>query len=284
MSDEKALAKVPDIMTLGNVFAKSGYFQDARDAAQAVVKMLAGQELGFGPVASMTGIYIVKGRVTLSANLIAAAVKKGGKYNYRVTELTDAVCKITFYEGKEAIGESSFTMEDAKAAGLVNDNYKKFARNMLFARAMSNGAKWYCADVTGGPTYTPDELGAVVDMETGEMLTRPADEKILPLPVGTKVQTPTGEVGTVVASGVMPLSADELFSIPAEDEVRLLKANVIRGFLKLGYDTEAQTAAIKAACHATMLDDVTEPALLNDLLKELRKVWEAKKGPKRGEL
>lgn len=171
----------PDVMTLGNVFAKSGYFQDAKDAAQAVVKMLAGQELGFGPVASMTGVFIVKGRVTLSANLQAAAIKRSGKYDYRVMELSEAACKISFLERSGAqwvpIGESSFTMEDAKTAGLVNENYKKFARNMLFARAMSNGAKWYCADVFGGPVYTPDELGAVIDMETGEMLSRPEDEE-----------------------------------------------------------------------------------------------------------
>jgi hypothetical protein len=40
---------------------------------------------------------------------------------------------------------------------------------MLYARALSNGAKWYCPDVFGGPIYTPDELGAVVDGETGEL-------------------------------------------------------------------------------------------------------------------
>src|SRR5687767_13340910 len=77
----------PDIFRLGDVLAKSGYFQDARDAAQAVVKVLAGRELGIGDIAAMTGIYIVKGRVTLSANLMAALVKRSGRYNYRVVEM-----------------------------------------------------------------------------------------------------------------------------------------------------------------------------------------------------
>ena len=36
---------------------------------------------------------------------------------------------------------------------------------------MSNGAKWYCPDVFGGPVYTPDELGEIVDGETGEVVT-----------------------------------------------------------------------------------------------------------------
>ena len=28
---------------------------------------------------------------------------------------------------------------------------------MLFARAISNGVKWYCPDVFGGPVYVPEE-------------------------------------------------------------------------------------------------------------------------------
>lgn len=159
------------LLDLGNVLAKSGYFTDARDAAQAIVKVLAGREMGFGPIASMTGIYIVKGKPSMGANLIAAAVKRSGKYDYRVKVHTAEECSIEFYErtdGKrELIGVSTFTKADAAKAG--TQNIDKFPRNMLFARAMSNGAKWYCADVFGGPIYTPDELGADVD-EEGEVV------------------------------------------------------------------------------------------------------------------
>ena len=174
MTEERALTKQLDVMELGTLLSKSGYFKDATDAAQAVVKVLAGQELGFGPVASMTGIYIVKGRVTLSANLIGAAVKRSGRYDYLVAELDDQKCIIAFYTGSgdqmREIGVSSFTIEDAKRAGLTGDNWKKYPRNMLFARALSNGAKWYCPDVFGGPVYTPDELGVPVDGETFEVV------------------------------------------------------------------------------------------------------------------
>ena len=50
------------INEMGNVFVKSGFFADTRDQAQAIVKILAGQELGISPIASMTGVYIVKGK------------------------------------------------------------------------------------------------------------------------------------------------------------------------------------------------------------------------------
>ena len=40
---------------------------------------------------------------------------------------------------------------------------------MLFARAMSNGVRTHCPDVTSGNVYTPDELGLMVG-EDGEAL------------------------------------------------------------------------------------------------------------------
>lgn len=159
---------------LGKTMAASGFFQDTKDAAQAIVKIIAGAELGFGPVASMVGVYIVKGRVTLSANLIGSAIKRSGKYNFRVRRLEDDGCTLEFFEGRESIGVSTFGIADAKKAGLTgNDTYNKFPRNMFYARAMSNGAKWFTPDIFGGPIYTPDELGAEVDAETGEILSAP---------------------------------------------------------------------------------------------------------------
>lgn len=167
-----------DPINLGNVLAQSGFFADSRQAAQAAVKVMAGQELGFGPIASMTGIAIVKGRVTLSANLMAAAIKRHPGYSFTVTQHTDEVCEIEFREGGRVIGTSKFTMDDAKQAGLAGgDNYRKYPRNMLYARALSNGAKWYCADAfSGSPVYTPDELGGEINGETGEPIDAPAVE------------------------------------------------------------------------------------------------------------
>jgi len=155
---------------VSEIMVKSGFFQDSRDAAKAAVKILAGQELGFGPIASMTGVNIIQGKVTLSANLIAAAIARHPHYKFRVVEHTNEKCSIDYYEDNEKTGSSSFTLEDARKAGLGGINWTKYPRNMLFARAISNGAKWYCTAIFGGPIYTPDELGAEVDGETGQMV------------------------------------------------------------------------------------------------------------------
>lgn len=157
-----------DAARAAKAMAVSGYFQDAKQAEQALVKILAGREMGFGPFASMNGVYIIQGRPSIGANLMAAAVKGSGRYNYRVIEMTDTKCSIKFYEGKEEIGVSTFTIEDARKA--QTKNLDKFPRNMLFARAMSNGVRWYCPDVFSGNTvYTPEELGANVN-EEGEVI------------------------------------------------------------------------------------------------------------------
>lgn len=175
-----------ETVSLAETFVRSGFFKDSRDAAQAVVKIMAGRELGFAPMASMTGVHIVDGKVTLSANLMAAAIKRSGKYNYRVIEHDAKVCRIAFFEGGEPVGESSFSMQDAVAAGVSNKQvWKAYGRNMLFARALSNGARWYCPDVFGGPLYTPEELGAEVNGE-GEVVEHVA----LPTPLPSRLDPP----------------------------------------------------------------------------------------------
>ena len=162
---DKALAiynQFDQLQAAATALQASGYFSDVRSQAQAVVKVMAGAELGLPPFAAMTGIHIIQGKPALGANVIATLIKNDPRYNYRVLEHTDAVCRIQFYENGEPCGVSEFTAQDAKKAG--TKNMDKYPKNMLFARAISNGAKWYTPGIFGGsPVYTPDELGADVD-------------------------------------------------------------------------------------------------------------------------
>jgi hypothetical protein len=152
-----------EALSLGETFAKSGMFPDIKTAQQAVVKIMAGQEIGIPPFAAMSGIHIIGGKPTIGAGLIASAVKGSGKYDFRVVEQSEKVCSIDFYQGKEKIGNSTFTIEEAKKAG--TKNLDKFPKNMLFARAISNGVKWFTPDVFSGPVYVPEEMESVVTEE-----------------------------------------------------------------------------------------------------------------------
>lgn len=177
-------ADLTQIEKLADLCSQSNFFKDATSKARAGVKILAGQEIGVGPIAALQGIIIINDKVSYTANLMATLVKRSPRYDYRIRKLDNNGCDLEFFQttdargsgGWESIGHSTFGLEDAKTAGLSGGNYTKFPRNMFFARAMSNGAKWYCPDIFGGVTpYTPEELGAKVDAETGEVLEVPAE-------------------------------------------------------------------------------------------------------------
>lgn len=197
------------IQRTGRLLATSAYFDAKGESpvaiAQIATKILAGRELGFGPFAAVQGIHIISGKPAIGANLMAAAVKGSGRYDYRVRSMSDEECVIEFFEtvgGKrESIGVSSFSLKDAQAAAVTNNpTWKKFPRNMLFARAMSNGVRWYCPDVfSGNSVYVPEELGATVD----------GDGNVIDASVRV-VEASTGEIVTSAAS----VDGDEVFEQP----------------------------------------------------------------------
>lgn len=169
MKQELATITTTEIMSIGKAFAESGMFPDIKTAAQAVVKIQAGAEIGIPPFASISGIHIIQGKPTIGAGLIASSIKGSGKYDYRVKEQSEKICSIDFYQGKELLGNSTFTIEDAKKAG--TKNLDKFPKNMLFARAISNGVKWFCPDIFAGPVYTPEEMEQVKTEDVDAVIT-----------------------------------------------------------------------------------------------------------------
>jgi hypothetical protein len=143
-----------DPMTVAQVFRASGMFPDIQSEAAAATKIIIGRGLGIADFDAMSGLHIIKGKAVLAANLMAAAIKRSGKYDYRVVVSDDTVCTIDFYGGGEKIGSSSFSVEDAKRAGLSGDNWRKYTRAMLFARCISAGYKTHCPDALGAaPVY-----------------------------------------------------------------------------------------------------------------------------------
>ena len=152
----------------------SGFFSDVKNQAQAIVKVMAGAELGLPPFASMSGIHIVQGKPVLGSNVIATLAKNDPRYDYHVKQADNTACVLVWLENGQAVGESTFTIQEAQSAGLTGkDNWKKYPSDMLFARAISRGARRFAPGIFGGaPVYTPDEMnidtdedGYIVEME-----------------------------------------------------------------------------------------------------------------------
>lgn len=139
--------------------------------AKAVIAIQYGAEIGLPPLSSLTNVYVINGRPSLSPAMMAARLVEKG-YQYRIIEHSETICAIAFANARGVdLGVSTFTIDDAKKAGLTDGNnahsWRKFARNMLFARAIANGARWYCPDVMIGNAYTDEEI---VEMEAPSSL------------------------------------------------------------------------------------------------------------------
>ena len=165
---EPPVGPMTDPLAIGQVMARSGLFPDITRVSQAVVKVLAGRELGIGPFAAMSDIHIIEGKPVIGARILAALVRQSAVYDYEIVEWTNERCAIDFYRhGQKLEPTVTFDEEDARRAELNKptragkpSNHMKFPRNMKFARAMSNGVGLHCPDLTAGaPVYTPDELG-----------------------------------------------------------------------------------------------------------------------------
>ncbi len=155
--------ELAEIQSYAAVFIKSGMFPDTKSVSQGIVKIMAGKEIGLPPFASMRGINLIQGQPQLSATIIGTLIKKSQKYDYRVRNWTTKGCTIDFYQlnGKrEKVGETSYTEEDARTAGLLGkDNWRKYPKDMYFSRALTSGAR----------KFTPDAFNGVALYDEGEI-------------------------------------------------------------------------------------------------------------------
>src|SRR5512137_2814563 len=85
-------------MALSEIFVQSGMFKDVKTQAEACVKILAGREIGLPPIQAMNEVFIVNGKTSATAKVIASLVLKSGKYTSSIDKLDDTECTLTFYE------------------------------------------------------------------------------------------------------------------------------------------------------------------------------------------
>lgn len=126
--------------------------------ADICMTIMAGHELGLEPMAALRGMYVVKGRPVLSADTMVAVVLRSGKAQYfeNVESTAERATYATKRVGSEREQRTTFTIDDARTAGLSGDNWKKYPAAMLRARAKAVLARDVYPDVLAG-CYETDE-------------------------------------------------------------------------------------------------------------------------------
>lgn len=224
-----AVRNLAEAIQLAEIVAKSVAIPDVRNAGQALVKILAGAEMGFGPFASLVDVHIIEGKPAIGAKLMAAAIKRSGVYDYAIRRLDAEACELEFFCRGKNLGTVGYTMEEARRAGVstksdgktLKANWQRHPDDMLFARCVSKGFRRHCPDLCGGVgAYDPDELGQAVDAEY--TVTPPAPAEPAP---------------GAPAEGLLPEGVVARFG----ELVRLLGLNVdkLRDRLKEQYGTDS---------------------------------------------
>ena len=128
--------------------------------------VLYGEELGLGPMQSLTQIHVIEGKPSLAPEGMRGLVLKAG---HRIDVKTASNDKVVLYgrradSGSEATVE--WTMKDAQLAGLAGRGaWKTYPRAMLMARATSELCRMLFADIIAGLSYTPEEVMSISGQE-----------------------------------------------------------------------------------------------------------------------
>lgn len=121
--------------------------------------VIAGHELGIGPMQALRAIHVVKGKPILSADLMVALVKRSGACRYfrLVSSTADEATYETVRDGDPEPTRMQWTMSQARAAGLTNNpTWRAHAGAMLRARCASALARAVYPDLVLG-IYDEDE-------------------------------------------------------------------------------------------------------------------------------
>lgn len=132
--------------------------------------------LGVPRMAALTGIHVIKGKPSMSADLMLALVRRAG-HRIRVTgDDTHAEAVLIRADDPEFEYRAVWTMEKARRAGLLGQrgqNWEKYPGPMLRARSVTEVVRMGASEVLFGAIYAPEELGVQVD-ETGTPIDTPA--------------------------------------------------------------------------------------------------------------
>lgn len=202
-------ASLPEKMQYAQALAVSGMLpsQYRQQPANLLWALEFADSLGLHPMAAITGVHVIEGKPSASANLISALVRRAG-HRLRVSgDHQRAICEIVRADDREYTFRVEWTADRAQQAGLLGkDIWKKYRPTMLKARSVTECARDACPEALMGMLYTPDELGADVDID-GDFMDGMPSGGAAPVMAQGWSPAPTAESESPAASG--PDSDDE---------------------------------------------------------------------------
>ena len=146
-----------EMQEMAKIGVESNFF-GIKKPTEALALMLIAQSEGKHPATVFSQYHVIQGRPALKSDAMLARFQQaGGKVEWH--DHTNEKVSATFIHPQGGALTVDWDMPRAKEAGLTGkDNYKKFPRQMLRARVISEGVRAVYPGVLQG-MYTPEEVG-----------------------------------------------------------------------------------------------------------------------------
>lgn len=206
---------VSDLERMAKAFAASRLF-GVQNVDQALALMLVAQAEGRHPASAAQDYHIISGRPAKKADaMLRDFLAAGGKVEWHA--LTDDQADATFSHPSGGVARIDWTAERAKQAGIANPMWKKYPRQMLRSRVVSEGVRTVCPGATSG-MYVPEEVQDIVS----ETVSRVPDEPA-PLPEGVMTGRDLADKppskAALKRSGIFETLRDEVDACETLDEL-----------------------------------------------------------------
>lgn len=143
--------------------------------ANAFVAAETGAALGLEPLQSLASIAVINGRAALSADLMAAVIRRAG-HTLRIVENSPESVTATLIRSDDRSFKFEVTWDKDKAmkAGLWGQRgpWSQYSAQMLMARAITEVARQGASEVLMGMIYSPEDFNATIT-DTGEVVETP---------------------------------------------------------------------------------------------------------------
>lgn len=174
---------------------------DIKTPEAALFIILTGRDLGMSPVQSLRNIRVIKGKVEVAADAQLGKFHSAGGRSRFVTLTNDTAKLELTAPWLTAPHLESFTMDDAKTAGLAGgDSWRKYPKAMLRSRAITAGLKSVGFDACAG-VYGAGEVGGEATVIGDEVMVAESVE----VEAAVQVLTLPGKPEAWGGSGGLPL-------------------------------------------------------------------------------
>jgi hypothetical protein len=124
------------------------------------------RSVGLNPLDALNGgMYFVNGKVELSANTMNYMIRQKG---HSITKDPKSNAQVCILHGKRVDNgdtwSSTFSIDEAKRAGIYKNTWEKYPEDMLFARALTRLARQLFPDVTRG-CYVEGEISQAMEAD-----------------------------------------------------------------------------------------------------------------------